>query len=118
MKKIFVKGEFQFYVNVHDSWDKEDVENYVVDHLVIDDGTYRTRPDWSSADAEMEEEEDEEEHVIEGGIDSAEKMQAIAESWERAFSHDENGKLILDKESKPVIWDGKWDSGGIYERCE
>jgi hypothetical protein len=55
MKEIFVTGEYQLFISVPDSWGKEDVENFVVENLQVNDGETRTKTDWASANADVEE---------------------------------------------------------------
>jgi hypothetical protein len=54
MKEIFVTGQYQMFVSVPDSWTKEDVENFVVDNLEVNDGETHNKMDWASADADVE----------------------------------------------------------------
>ena len=57
MKEIFVTGEYQVFVSVPDEWTKEEVENFVIGNLEVNNGESRTRLDWASANADVEESE-------------------------------------------------------------
>lgn len=55
MKEIFVTGEYQIFVSVPDTFSKEDVENYVINHLQVKDNSSSFSIDWASANADVEE---------------------------------------------------------------